>query len=461
MSLAGKAIAELIRREDHVKAWFAVNQALNEAPEAPDLLYLAGCILRQQGHIGMALPMFAKALSKDQRQPNLWMHYAATLHDLNEWEDAIKAFLVVHKMIPTDPMPPANIASSCTQQGNWREAMQWAEKALKLDPENYIAHISASYAYLALGRWEEGWKHSEYLYGNHLVIRVYNDKENEEPDWDGSPGKTVVVQCDQGVGDILMYGQCLTDMVKDCKTVIIECAQRLVPLMKRNFPGVTVYGTLKESGQGWSLNHRIDAHIHISALPKFYRNKESDFPRVAYIKPDEKKVEYWKQWLSTLPKPWIGISWQGGIQNTQKHLRTLKLEQLEPVLSLEGSFIDLSYKDNSSEIDAWNARGISKITRPKIDRDDYDDTLALVAVLDEVVTVTTAVVHACGVMGRSARVLVPAVPMWRYAYRCNDDGMIWYPKNTLKMYRQVHGERWESTIKRLAEDIKPKILLEC
>lgn len=458
MSHAGRVIADLIRKDEPTKAWFAVNQALNEAPEAPDLLYLAGCVLRSQGHLGMALPMFAKALSKDQKQPNLWMHYAATLHDLNEWDDAIKAFSVVHGMIPTDPMPPANIAASCTQQGRWRDALTWADKSLKLDPENYIAHISASYACLALGRWAEGWKHTEYMYGNHLVIRVYNDKEHEEPDWDGSPGKTVVVQCDQGVGDILMYGQCLPQMVKDCKTVILECADRLVPLMKRNFPECVVYGTLKQAGQGWSRNHQIDAHIHISALPKFYRGSELAFPRKAYIKPDDAKVQYWREWLSTLPKPWIGISWQGGIQNTQKHLRTLKLEQLAPVLELKGSFIDLSYKDNQSEVDAWNARGVSKITRPKIDKNDYDDTLALVAALDEVVTVTTAVVHACGAMGRSAKVLVPAVPMWRYAYRC-EDGMIWYPKDSVQMYRQAPGEEWGMTIKRLAKDLKPRILL--
>ena len=458
MSLVGRAISELIKNDEPVKAWVAVNQALNEDPDSPELLYLAGCVLRTQGHNGLALPLFSKALSKDQKQPNLWMHYAATLHDLNQWDDAIKAFTVVHAMIPKDPMPPANMAATCTQQGRWRDALTWVEKSLKFDPENYIAHISASYACLALGRWEEGWKHAEYLYGQHLVVRVYNDKEHEEPDWDGSPGKTVVVQCDQGVGDILMYGQCLTEMVKDCKEVIIECADRLVNLMKRNFPGVTVYGTLKEAGQGWSKDHKIDAHIHISALPRFYRKTETEFTRVAYIKPEQKRVDYWKTWLSTLPKPWIGVSWQGGIQNTQKHLRTLKLEQLAPVLELPGSFIDLSYKDNSREVEAWNDRGGSQIVRPKLDKDNYDETLALIAALDEVVTVTTAVVHACGAMGRTCRVLVPEVPMWRYAYRC-DEGMIWYPRGSIEMHRQTPGEDWCMTIKRLAKSMKPRILL--
>lgn len=458
MSDKGRAIAAFIKADEDTRAWFAVNAALNEDPEAPDLLYLAGCVLRRQGHVGMALPMFSKALAKDQRQPNLWMHYAATLHDLNQWDDAIRAFSVVHAMIPTDPMPPANIAASYSQKGKWRDALEWADKSLKLDPENYIAHIAASFANLALGRWEEGWKHGQWMYGHHLVVRVYNARENEEPEWNGEPMKTVVVQCDQGIGDIIMYGQCIPQLQRACEHVILECAERLVPLMKRNFPGVTVYGTLKQAGQGWSLDHKIDAHIHISALPKFFRQKDSDFPRKPYLTADQSLLEKWRVWLADKPRPWIGLSWQGGIQNTQRHLRTIALADLAPVMEQSGSFIDLSYRDNSVEVAEWNKRGGAQVITPPINQDDYEDTLALVAALDEVVTVTTAIVHACGALGRTVNVLVPEVPMWRYAHRCGD-GMIWYPEDSVRMFRKVHGEEWGSTIKRVAKYMQPRILV--
>ena len=106
--MSAKYIHQLVKSENWPKAWFAVNAALNDAPDSPELLYLAGCVLRSQGHIGMSLPLFGKALSLDGKQPNLWMHYGATLHDLNEWDDAIKAFQVVCQMLPSDPMPPAS-----------------------------------------------------------------------------------------------------------------------------------------------------------------------------------------------------------------------------------------------------------------------------------------------------------------------------------------------------------------
>jgi hypothetical protein len=446
-----KFIHALVKAENWPRAFFEVNMALNEAPEDPELLYLAGCVLRSQGHIGMSLPLFAKALSKHQNQPNLWMHYGATLHDLNEWDDAIEAFSVVHKMLPTDPMPPANIAASYTQKGKWTDAINWADKALALDSDCHIAHISRSFACLAKGRWADGWKSADYLYGKHLAVRVYNAPENEEPTWDGSKGKTVVVQADQGLGDILMYGQCLPQMMADCKEVILECAPRLVPLMQRNFPGLVVYGTLKQQGQDWSLRHQIDAHVHISHLPKWYRRSDKEFPRVSYVTPEPGRLEKWKKWLADLPKPWIGVSWKGGIQQTQNHLRSLELDELEPVLKMPGTFVDLSYKDNGLEIARWNVRGGSQIRVPPVDANDFEDTLALLAALDEVVTVTTTVVHACGAMGRTAKVLVPEVPMWRYAYRLDDGGMVWYPKGSIQMFRRAPGEQWASTIKRLAE----------
>lgn len=456
--MSAKHIHRLVKSEQWPKAWFAVNSALNEDPDNPELLYLAGSVLRAQGHIGMALPLLGKALAVEKKQPNLWMHYAATLHDLNQWEDAIQAFKIVASMLPTDAMPPANIAASMTQMARWHDAIQWADKALALDAQNYIAHISKSFACLALGRWEAGWHHQRYLYGHHLVVRVYNDPEHEEPEWDGTKGQTVVVQADQGIGDIIMFSQCLPQLMRDCKEVILECAERLVPLMKRTFPGLTVYGTLKQAGQEWSLNHDIDAHIHISALPRFYRKREDDFPREAYLKPDDGKVQKWKDWLSQFPRPWVGISWQGGIQATQKHRRSLRLSDLGPVIHQDGTYIDLSYKDNSVEIEQWNLVHKNKVQQPAIDQGDYEDTCALLMALDEVVTVTTAIVHACGAMGRSCKVLVPDEPMWRYAHRCAD-GMIWYPPDTVEMFRKVKGEEWSSTIKRLAKTMPKRLLL--
>jgi Anaphase-promoting complex, cyclosome, subunit 3/Tetratricopeptide repeat len=443
----------LVKREQWPAAWELANKLLNTNTESPEILYLMGATLRATGNLGLAYTVLSKALAKERRQPNLWMNYAATLHDLNRWEDAEKAFEVVHQMLPDDPMPPANIGATYTQRGKWHDAINWCDKALALDPENHIAQISKNFACLSMGRWKDGWKYAEALYGKHLGVRVYNTPDKEEPFWDGAKGKTVVVQCDQGLGDQIMFAQCLPQLQSDCKRVIVECSKRMEPFFKRNFPGIHVYGTLKDQRVGWAKDYEIDAHVHISLLGKWYRTTDKEFPRKAYITAGPQKLAKWQAWLSQFPRPWIGIGWKGGIQATQTHLRSMELTDLAPILSLPGSFIDLSYMDNGAEISRWNIDNKGQVIRPPVDAADYEDTIALVAALDEVVTVTTTVAHVCGALGRTAHVLVPEVAQWRYAYRCGD-GLIWYPEDSVRLYRQKPGETgWAPAIKRVCKDL--------
>ena len=435
----------LIKKEDWTKAWAATNVVLNEYPDSPQALYLLGVILRQDGHIGLALPIFGKALAHDQKQPNLWMNYGACLHDLHLYENAIEAFNVVRAMLPDDPMPIANVAASLVQMGKWHDCINNADIALKMDPSHEIANISAGFAKLALGRWKDAWKHAEHMYGASLVIRVYNDREHEEPMWDGTKGQKVVVQCDQGLGDIIMFSQMIPQLQADCREVIIECAERMKGYFIRNFPGVTVHPTLKEATHNWNVDNDIDAHIHISFLGRFYRNKDSDFPRKAYVTPDPELLAKWQEWLNLFPKPWRGIAWRGGIQRTQKHERSIDLEEMKPIISIPGTNFDICYHDTNKEIE----RSGFNIVDPNLDLSNYDDTIAFIAALDEVYTVTTTVAHVCGAMGKKAKVLVPAVPTWRYAYRMEDGGMIWYPKGSVDLVRVKPGETgWESAIKR-------------
>lgn len=409
--------------------------------------------------------LFRRAAALEPKVPNVWMHYGACLQDLHRYDESREAFLMVHRALPEDPMPPANVAASFVQQGKAADAVEWADKSLALnklwrqsakDPNlaaraEHIAHVSRSYGCLALGRWSEGWKSAQYLYGDTIRTRVYSPPGREEPEWDGSPGKTVVVQADQGMGDMVMFAQCLPQMIAVCKKVIIETDARLACLFERNFPEADVYGTLYSDKVPWPRKYEIDARIHISYLAKFYRTKDEDFPRVAYLKADPEKSAKWHKWLEQFPRPWVGVAWRGGIQITNEASRSINLEDLAPVLKSGGTMVSLAYQDVGREIAVWNMGNREQIRVPDIDPDgDYDETVALISVLDEVVTVTTTVAHVCGALGKKASVLVNQTPQWRYCY--GGDHLIWYP-NSLTLYRQAHGEvGWQHAIGRLSKD---------
>lgn len=448
---------KLIEAERYDQAYLLASELLNEAPETPQYLYLFGWVLRQQGHVGAALQMFRRALALKQDIPNIWMHYGACLHDTHSYEDARTAFLKVHQMLPDDPMPPANIAASFVQEGKCNDTINWADKALAIDPESKIARQAKAFGCLGLGRWAEGWEHAAVMYGENLRIRVYNPPEREEPTWDGTKGQTVVVQADQGLGDMVMFSQCLPQMMADCGQVILETNPRLAPMFRRNFPGLIVYDTLKERELTWPLEHAIDAHVHISFLPKWYRNSAEAFPKKPYLTACPEKRAKWRAWLEQFPKPWVGVAWKGGIPQTNTVARSMDLPELAPIIKLGGTPISLAYQDVGLEIARWNIDNHEQVIVPPIDnRGDYDETIALIAELDHVVTVTTTVAHVCGALGKKAYVLVNAIPQWRYSF--GGDHMIWYP-DSLTLYRQKRGEvGWAHAVARLAKDLEAFVM---
>jgi ADP-heptose:LPS heptosyltransferase len=80
---------------------------------------------------------------------------------------------------------------------------------------------------------------------------------------------------------------------------------------------------------------------------------------------------------------------------------------------------------------------------------DYDETAALVSNLDAVVSVTTAVVHLCGALGKKCYVLVPKKARWFYASK--DSSHRWY--DSLELFRQEDKWPVERVAERLKEDL--------
>ena len=87
--------------------------------------------------------------------------------------------------------------------------------------------------------------------------------------------------------------------------------------------------------------------------------------------------------------------------------------------------------------------GIVCPTRPLT---NYAETAALIAALDLVITVDTAVAHLAGAMGRPVWLLNRFDTDWRWMDGSDDS--IWYP--TLRQFRQRSLGDWADVIERVA-----------
>ena len=51
-------------------------------------------------------------------------------------------------------------------------------------------------------------------------------------------GKRILIWSEQGVGDTITWSSCISHIASQAKHCILECQEKLVPLLKRSFPNI-------------------------------------------------------------------------------------------------------------------------------------------------------------------------------------------------------------------------------
>jgi len=197
------------------------------------------------------------------------------------------------------------------------------------------------------------------------------------PKWDGKPHKTIVL-AEQGIGDEILFASCFKDFHKDNPDLTIECDTRLMPIFERSFPGIKFVTRWKDGiGKPWQpKDHRGDYESFIPAgsLPSLYRTDKASFPRTPYLVPRE-----------TIKTGGTGIVFRAG-KNGEKHI--------DP--SILGGDICLQHDED-----------LPGYENPPYSHERFDDYINLIASLDRVVAVPSAVVHIAGAIGTPCDVVKP------------------------------------------------------
>lgn len=399
---------------------------LDKNPDDHLALLLMGAIYVKAERYGLAVNVFRRVVDLKPRA-EAWSHLGLAYMGLKH-EQSRYALQKAWDLKPS-AVNAANMACQCLNDQQYRKAVEWAEKALKLNPDNTSAKTTHGMANLALGNWAEGWKgYAHSLGGPFRKETQYQD----EPKWDGTPGKTLMVYGEQGLGDEIMYASCVPDACEQ-NTVVLECDARLAGLFKRSFPQATVYGTRRLDAD-WLDNHKLDARCAIGDLPRFYRNNRADFPGKPYLTADPERRIQWKALLDSFGKKKIGLAWSGGSRHNNPEARAMGLEAFRPLIeTVDATYVSLQYKDATAEIEA---SGLPVKHWQRMNSHDYDDTAALVAELDMVITVPTTVIHLAGGLGIPCHCLTPHVMDWNF-----QQDMPWY--DSVELIRKDEKETWE------------------
>ena len=416
-------------------------QLLEQNPSNQGLMATLGSLYSQTNKIGLGIHFLQGAIDLGMKDSDVYTNLALAYQKSGQREKAREFF---EKSVDCEnPTPEAltNYSGVFIEAGEPQKCIDLCERAIKGNPNLPIAHWNLALALLGEGRWDRAWDEHEWglkpnsLREDRSVLDI--------PAWDGTPGKTVTVYGEQGLGDEIMFASMLPDLMKT-NTVIIECHKRLETLFKKSFPGVAVYGTREDMEVSWPLDHQIDYRLAIGSLGKFYRRSRESFPGTPYLKADP---------LPRGEKFRVGISWKGGgakMGRVQK--RSIPLTWWKPILNVPNiEFVSLQYGIGKEEdLDVMDALGYEVKRPPEADAKDYYDTARLVASCDLVITINTSVVHLAGALGVPCWSMTPAFPAWRYQ---NKGGMPWY--KSVRLYRSPlpNQESWKAVIDRVCLDL--------
>jgi hypothetical protein len=165
-----------------------------------------------------------------------------------------------------------------------------------------------------------------------------------------------------------------------------------------------------------------------------------------YLTPPPADVENWKKRMGSRPGPRIGLAWAGNPAHREERNRSIALSAFGPLARRSDATFYSLQKGHAASQTAHPPAGLNLIDWTQ-DLRDFADTAALMAQLDLIISVDTAVAHLAGAMGKPVWTLLPYVPDWRWMLHRDDSP--WY--STMRLFRQPRLGDWRSVIDRIAE----------
>ena len=298
------------------------------------------------------------------------------------------------------------------------EALAAYEAALALEPDHVAAACDAGMVHLARGDLARGFA----LFERRHAVRL--------PDLAALHGARVVLEGEQGHGDTIQFSRYAPMLAAAGAAVTLRVQPGLVRLLGGLAPAVG-FG---EAADGVSLP--------LASMPALFGTELATVPGAPYLSAAPGAVAAWRGRLGGRS---VGLVWAG---EGRAHLadramdarRSIPAALLAPLGAVGGvRFVSLQKGARERPPFAvcdWTG-----------ELADFADTAALVAALDLVICVDTAVAHLAGALGRPVWLLNRFDADWRWLRGRGD--CPWYP--SLRQFRQAGPGEWDGVIARVVE----------
>ncbi|HTZ00289.1 MAG TPA: glycosyltransferase family 9 protein, partial [Rhodocyclaceae bacterium] len=326
------------------------------------------------------------------------------------------------------------------------EARACWQRALAIRPGHVESRINLAFLLLMEGRYAEGWRYHE----ARCEPRVVDERMTSEvpdlpfPRWQGEPlaGKSLLIWPEQGLGDCIQFVRYAALLKgRGIGQLTLLCDPALAPLVAT------------AAGVDSVITSRADVRSHDHwcfpmSLPLHFGTTIESIPaELPYLHAPPERLERWRGRLPAAGYR-VGLVWRGNPGHRNDANRSLpSLATLAPLWSVPGvSFVSL--QKGRGEDEARSSPAGRALLPLGQDIGDLADTAAIVAQLDLVITVDTAVAHVAGALGKPCWIMLPRLLVdWRWLLDRDDSP--WYP-GAVRLFRQLVEGDWGPVVARVA-----------
>ncbi|MBA3997623.1 MAG: hypothetical protein C0489_02845 [Candidatus Accumulibacter sp.] len=438
---------ERLAAGDEAGAEAAFRSALAIDPDCAEAHGNLGFVLEARGALEEAEACYRRSLALDPALPDIQINLAMLLAGRRRFAEAEAACREAIALAPEWPhvWTDTGILYACLKREAEAEACY--RKALMLDAGNAGARFNLSYLLLRQGRFAEGWQCLEARNWYAGLAGRLNC-----PRWQGEAlaGKALLVCPEAGHGDLIQFCRYVSLLkARGAARITLWCH----PALKRLF--ATLDGVDAVVGFDEEVSGAHDFWVPALSLPYRFGTRLETIPaNIPYLRAAPDDVARWaarpaRHDSSAGSAPLrVGLIWKGNPRFENDADRSLPgLHVLAPLGEVAGvQFVSLQKGAGEDEALAPPARLPLVHLGGQIE--DFADTAAIVAGLDLVISVDTAVAHLAGALGKACWIMLPDYRTdWRWLTGRSDSP--WYP-DTVRLFRQTTAGDWAPVVAEIA-----------
>ncbi len=334
------------------------------------------------------------------------------------------------------------------KQGRLQEADDLFAKLIERYPTDVALGYGHSLLLLHRGDFVRGLK--EYELRLDAAEAVRTDLDLVAPRWQGEAltGRKLLVYGEQGFGDAIQFARYLPLVAdKGGETTLL-----LRKPMQRLFRTIAD-GMAMVDGIGAAT---FDAQVSIVSLAHVFGTTEATIPPAPYLAPEPALVEKWRSRLGAGGFR-VGIVWQGNVDHEHDRFRSLPLARLAPLAAIPGvRLISLQAVNGLDQLDRLpTGMTVERLDPEMTDPvEGFSEIAGVMANLDLVLVVDTAMAHLAGAVGVPVWMLASTMMEWRWIAGRTDSP--WY--RSMRIFRQTKLGDWDDVIAEITDRLRAAAL---